>query len=156
MVEKMTQKDKVDRGEKGEELITSSLRSSKLWNHKFINAGFGTVFDKLVIPPGGGYALEVKVRKDPTIGYNTKSITPNERRGLNKFVDMVGADNTFIIGIWINDDIKRAFLIPWVDVREAVCSGVRGSIKMLDFEELERKGTGWNLERFKNVKGVTL
>jgi hypothetical protein len=152
MTDKMTQKDKVERGAKGEELITSSLKSSKLWNHKFINAGFGTVFDKLVIPPGGGYGLEIKVRKEPTIGYNTKSITKNERRGLNSFVEKVGADNAFIIGIWIDGDIKRAFLIPWVDVREAVCSGVRGSIKMLEFEELERKGAGWNLERFKIIK----
>jgi hypothetical protein len=148
-------KENQERGAKGEELITSSLKSSKLWSHKFINAGFGTVFDKLVIPPGGGYGLEIKVRKDPTIGYNEKSITKNERKGLNAFVEKVGPGNAFIIGIWINEDIKRAFIIPWIDVRDAVCSGDRGSIKMQDFEELERKSSGWNLERFKNIKEVT-
>lgn len=147
-------KDNQERGAKGEELVTSSLRSSKLWSHKFINAGFGTVFDKLVIPPGGGYGLEIKVRKEPTIGYNVKSITKNERKGLNTFVEKVGPGNAFIIGIWINEDIKRAFIIPWIDVRDAVCSGVRGSIKMQEFEELERKGTGWNLDRFKIIKEV--
>jgi hypothetical protein len=145
-------KENQERGEKGEELITSSLKPLKLWNHKFINAGFGTVFDKLDIPPYGGYALEIKVRKEPTIGYNKKSITPNERRGLDNFEMKVGTYQAFIIGIWINEDTKRAFLIPWTEVREAVCSGVRGSIKMLEFEELERKGSGWNLERF-NKRG---
>lgn len=147
-----TQKEKQERGAKGEELITSSLRSLGLWNHKFVNAGFGTVFDKLIIPPGGGFAIEVKVRKEPTIGYNTKSITKNERRGLNSFVEKVGSKYAYILGIWLDGGIKRAFLIPWVDVRDAVCSGMRGSIKMLDFPELKRKGEGWDLSVFQNKK----
>lgn len=147
-------KDNQERGEKGEGLITDSLHTSKLWNHKLVNAGFGTVFDKLVIPPGGGYAFEVKVRKEPTIAYNTKSITSNERRGLDNFMKKVGKDYAFIIGIWMTDQEKRAFLIPWHEVREAVCSGARGSIKMLDFPELPRKGTGWDMSRFKEGREI--
>ena len=154
MAGKCSQKDKVQRGEKGEGLITNSLRSSGLWNHKLENAGYGTVFDKLVIPQGGGYAFEIKVRKEPTIGYNLKSITMNERRGLDNFMTKVGRDHAFIIGIWMTDQVKRAFLIPWYQVRDAVCSGVRGSIKMLDFPELQRKGTGWDMSRFKERRDM--
>jgi len=146
---KYTQKDKQARGEKGESLITDSLRKAKLWNHKLINAGFGTVFDKLVIPPHGGYALEIKVRKNPTIAYNEKSITPNERKGLNRFVELVGEDYAYIIGIWKTEEFERAFLIRWVDVRDAVCSGVRGSIKMLNFPELKKIPGGWDMSWMK-------
>lgn len=148
---KMTQKDKQVRGARGEADITASLRKAGLWNHKLVNAGYGTVFDKLIIPPGGGYAVEVKVRREPRIAYNTKSITPNERRGLDQFMKQVGRDHAFIIGIWQAEGTKRAFLIPWYQVRDAVCSGCRGSINMLDFPELPRVSGGWDLSCFKKV-----
>ena len=150
MAKRFTQKDKQKRGTKGESLITDSLRKANLWNHKLVNAGFGTVFDKLVIPPGGGYGLEIKVRQIPRIAYNVKSITPNERRGLDKFVKQVGQENAFIIGIWKTEDFQRAFLIPWWQVRDQVCSGVRGSINMLDFLELEKKGSCFVLSCFRS------
>lgn len=142
---KFTQKDKQKRGAKGESLITGSLKKSNIWNHKLVNAGFGTVFDKIVIPPGGGYALEIKLRQEPNIAYNIKSITPNERKGLDNFMNKVGKSNALIIGIWETEGTRRAFMIPWCQIREAVMSGCRGSIKMLDFPELKRDGEGWNL-----------
>jgi len=144
----MTQKDKQLRGAKGEALITESLQKAGIWNHKLVNAGFGTVFDKIIIPPGGGFAIEVKLRKDPKIAYNPKSITPNERKGLDNFMNKVGKSHALIIGIWEAEGIRRAFLIPWCQVREGVLSGCRGSINMLDFPELRRKGTGWDLQCF--------
>jgi hypothetical protein len=149
---KMSQKDKQKRGEKGESLITDSLRLCELWNHKLINAGWGTVFDKIVIPPGGGYALEIKLRKEPKIAFNEKSITPNERIGLDKFEKLVGRGHAHILGIWDENGVRRAFLIPWCQVRDRVLSGIRGSINMLDFPELRRKGTGWDLSCFKEGK----
>jgi len=149
---KYTQKDKQARGEKGEADITASLRKAGLWNHKLINAGYGTVFDKLIIPPGGGYAVEVKVRNTPYIGYNTKSITPNERKGLTKFEEQVGRGHAFIIGIWKTDEFTRAFLIPWHEVKDEVCSGCRGSIKMLSFPELKKIPGGWDLSCFTKVR----
>lgn len=142
---KFTQKDKQVRGAKGESLITDSLRPQKIWNHKFVNAGFGTVFDKLILPPGHGYGVEVKVRQIPRIAHNLGSISKNEINGLDKFMNQVGKDHAYIIGIWLTEDVKRAFLIPWHKVREPVMAGVRGSINMLDFPELPRKGTGWDL-----------
>lgn len=145
-MKKLTQKDKQARGEKGESLITDSLRPAGLWNHKLVNAGYGTVFDKLIIPPGGGYAIEVKTRLQPRIEYS--KIERNERRGLDKFMRQVGRDHAFIIGIWLTEGIKRAFLIPWYQVRDAVCSGCRGSINMLDYPELPRKGSGWDMSCF--------
>ena len=147
--QKMTQKDKQRRGEHGEADITASLKKAGLWSHKLINAGYGTVFDKLVIPPGGGYAVEVKVRKEPTIGYNTKSITPNERKGLTHFENMVGKGHAFIIGIWKSGETYRAFLIPWHAVKDAVCSGVKGSIKMMEFPELKKIPGGWDMSWMK-------
>ncbi|MCR4436185.1 MAG: hypothetical protein QHH06_10430 [Clostridiales bacterium] len=144
----MNQKDKQVRGTKGEADITASLRKAKLWNHKLVNAGYGTVFDKLIIPPGGGYAIEVKVRQEPTIGYNAKSITPNERKGLTHFEKLVGKGHAFILGIWKTEKFERAFLIPWYAVRDEVCSGVRGSIKMLDFPELKKVAGGWDMSCF--------
>lgn len=146
MAAKYTQKDKQERGVKGESLLTDSLRSAGLWNHKLINAGYGTVFDKLIIPPGGGYAVEVKTRLQPRIEYS--KIERNERRGLDKFMRQVGREHAYIIGIWLTDDTKRAFLIPWYQVRDVVCSGCRGSINMLDFPELPRKGGGWDMSCF--------
>lgn len=145
-MKKITQKQKQERGVKGESLLTDSLRPAGLWNHKLVNAGYGTVFDKLVIPPGGGYAIEVKTRIRPSIEYS--KIEANERKGLDKFVRQVGRDHAFILGIWLTDGIKRAFLIPWVDVRDAVCSGCRGSIDMLEFPELPRVGSGWDMSCF--------
>jgi hypothetical protein len=144
---KLTQKNKQERGVKGEGLITDSLRPAGLWNHKLVNAGFGTVFDKLIIPPGGGYAVEVKTRMQPRIEYS--KIEQNERKGLDKFIRQVGRDNAFIIGIWLTEDCKRAFLIPWYQVRDAVCSGVRGSIRMEDFPELPKVAGGWDMSCFK-------
>jgi len=150
-MKKYSQKDKQVRGEKGESLITDSLRKAGLWSHKLINAGYGTVFDKLIIPPGGGYGIEIKVRQVPRIAYNTKSITPNERKGLDKFMNMVGRDHAYIIGIWKTEEFQRAFLIPWYAVREQVLSGVRGSINMLDFPELPKVSGGWDLSCFGKV-----
>ena len=146
----MTQADKAKRGASGESAVTASLAAAHLWNHKLVNAGFGTVFDKLIIQPGGGWAVEVKTRKEPTIAFNTKSITPNERRGLDAFMPKVGSDRAVIIGIWRPEDDPhgRAFVIPWAAVREAVCSGRRGSIRMTDWPELPRMGTGWDMSRF--------
>lgn len=145
---KYSQKDKQARGEKGESLITDSLRKAGLWNYKLINAGYGTVFDKLIIPPEGGYAVEIKVRQVPRIAHNVKSITPNERRGLERFMKLVGKDNAFIIGIWKTEEFQRAYLIRWADVREQVLSGIRGSINMLDFPELPKRGSGWDMSVF--------
>jgi hypothetical protein len=144
--EKMTQKDKQERGVKGESLITDSLRPQKIWNHKLINAGFGTVFDKIIIPPGGGYAVEVKTRMVPRIEYS--KIEANERKGLDKFMEQVGPKHAFIIGIWLTEDTKRAFLIPWYKVRDEVCSGVRGSIRMEDYPELQKVKGGWDMSCF--------
>lgn len=144
-MKKFSQKDKQARGEKGESLITDSLRPQKIWNHKFVNAGYGTIFDKLIIPPGGGYGVEVKVRQEPRIAHNIRSISKNEIRGLDKFMNQVGKDHAYIIGIWLTEDVKRAFLIPWYQVRDQIISGVRGSINMLDFLEFPRQGTGWDL-----------
>jgi hypothetical protein len=152
---KFTQKDKQKRGTKGEADITASLKAIGLWNHKFINAGYGTVFDKIIIPPGGGYAIEIKVREAPRIAYNTRSITNNERKGLDKFMKMVGENYAYIIGIWKTKEFQRAFLIPWHMVRDDVCSGKRGSIKMLDFPEIQRKKVNgqyiWDLSMFCEV-----
>jgi len=134
----------VERGQDGEGLLTSSCRAAGLWNHKIENMGFGTPFDKIIIPPGGGYAIEVKTRQKPTIAYS--SIEENERKGLDRFVQLVGRDNAYILGVWLTKDFRRAFLIPWVAIRDAVCSGARGSVKMLDFPELRRKSEGWDLK----------
>ncbi|KNY24821.1 hypothetical protein [Pseudobacteroides cellulosolvens] len=147
-----SQKDKQERGAKGEADITASLKKANLWNHKFINAGYGTVFDKLVIPPGGGYALEIKVREKPNIAYNKGSITLNERKGLTKFMNQVGQDHAFILGIWKTKEFERAFLIPWYMVKDEVCSGIRGSINMLDYPEVYKKDGVWDLYWFAKTK----
>jgi hypothetical protein len=148
---KLTQKNKQERGAKGEADITASLLKARVWNHKLVNAGYGTVFDKLIIPPGGGYAVEVKVRQEPRIAHNIKSITPNERRGLTDFEAKVGQGHAYIIGIWmVTGECHRAFLIPWYKVKDAVCSGIRGSINMLDFAELPKVPGGWDLSAMWN------
>ncbi len=136
-------KKQVKRGQDGEGFLTDSCRSCGLWSHKIENAGFGTPFDKIIVLPGGGYAIEVKTKQEPTIAYS--SIRPNERKGLDRFVEMVGKRNAYILGVWMVFGRRRAFLIPWVSVRDTVCSGDRGSINMLDFPELPRKGEGWDL-----------
>ena len=130
------------KGVKGESLITGSLSKKKIWNHKLVNIGYGTVFDKLILPPGHGYAVEVKNYEVPKIPFS--KIERNERTGLDQFLKKVGKNHAFIIGIWSTEG--RAFLIPWEDVREKVLSGVPGSIKMLDFQELPRLGKShWDL-----------
>ena len=144
-----SQSDKQQRGMTGEALITASLRKTGLWQHKLINYGFGTVFDKLVICPGGGYAIEIKLRQEPRIAYNLSSITRNERHGLEFFEKTVGEGHAYIVGIWKNKDTQRAFLIPWKDVRNDVLSGMRGSINMLEFKELESISGGFDLSCFK-------
>lgn len=146
----MTQTDKIKRGASGEACIRVSLSAAKLWSHKLVNAGFGTVFDKLIVQPAGGWAVEIKTRKEPTIAFNVKSITPNERRGLDAFAAKVGSDRAVIIGIWRPEDDPhgRAFVIPWSAVRDDVCSGRRGSIKMTDWPELPKAGKGWDMSRF--------
>lgn len=146
-----SQKQKQERGQKGERLITSSLRKNELWSHKLVNAGYGTLFDKIIIPPGGGYAVEVKTRMHPRIEYS--KIEPNERKGLDKFIEKVGLKHAYILGIWLTEDTKRAFLIPWYQVRDAVCSGCRGSINMLDFPELPKLGSGWDMSCFERRSG---
>ena len=140
-----TQKDKQKRGQSGERLITDALAKLQLWNHKLVNYGFGTVFDKIVIPPAGGYALEIKVRQIPRIAHNPKSITNNEVKGLEKFYRLVGQDNAFIIGIWKDESNYKAYLIPWGTVREQVISRVRGSIKMQDFPVIKETNSAINL-----------
>lgn len=144
--DKMTQKDKVDRGMDGEALMTASLTAHGLWHHKMVDAGYGTPFDKIVVPPGGGYAFEVKTMSKPNIPYS--KIRDNQRKGLTRFSQRVGGGYSYIIGIWLTEGIKRAFVIPWVMVADEVCSGVRGSINMLDFAELDRCGDGWDMSRF--------
>jgi hypothetical protein len=135
------------RGEKGEALITASLKLSGLWNHKILNAGFGTPFDKLIIAPGGiAYAVEIKLRRCKSIPYS--GIEENQRKGLNKFMEMVGKEHAFIIGIWQSDETIRAFLIPWKRVYMEVCSGTKGSINMLEFPELKKIKGGWDLSCF--------
>ena len=91
--------------------------------------------------------MEVKTRVIPRIEYS--KIEANERRGLDKFMRQVGRDHAFIIGIWLTEDCKRAFLIPWHEVRDAVCSGGRGSIRMEDFPELPKIGGGWDMRCFR-------
>jgi hypothetical protein len=150
-MKKLTQKDKQARGAEGEADITASLREAGLWNHKMVNGGFGTPFDKIIVPPGGGYAVEVKVRNVPNIPYS--KIESNERKGLSKFERLVGKDHAFIIGIWKTEEFHRAFLIPWYQVKDAVCSGVRGSIQMEDFPELKRIPGGWDLSCFRKAGG---
>jgi len=137
---KYTQKQKQERGTDGEAIVTASLRKSGIWNHKLVNAGYGTVFDKIAIPKGGGYAIEVKLRKEPRIAYNKKSITPNEIKGLDSFVEKVGQDHAYIIGICDKGSNIRMWAIPWVAVRDDVKSGRRGSIKMEDFREIKPVG----------------
>jgi hypothetical protein len=129
-------------GVKGESLITDSLSKQKIWNHKLVNIGYGTVFDKLILPPGHGYGVEVKYYAVPKIPYS--KIEPNERKGLDKFMKQIGEKHAFIIGIWSTEG--RAFLIPWAGVRDSVCSGVRGSINMLEFREIPKLGKNlWDL-----------
>ena len=141
--EKMTQKEKVDRGAKGEALITSSLKAMGVWNRKLINYGHGTPFDKLIVFPNRTYAVEVKTRLRPFISYST--ISENERNGLDDFMKKVGDNRAGIIGIWLDGENKRAFWIPWKDVREAVLFETRGSIDMRLFDEFDRVGSGWDL-----------
>ncbi len=146
---KIQKKDQTERntenqkkGVKGESLITGSLSKKKIWNHKLVNMGYGTVFDKLILPPGHGFAAEIKYYAAPKIPYS--KIEQNERKGLDKFIRQVGQNHAFIIGIWSTED--RAFLIPWKDIRDKVCSGVRGSINMLEFKELPKIGKSkWDL-----------
>jgi len=134
-------KENQKNGVKGESLITGSLSKQKIWNHKLVNIGYGTVFDKLILPPGHGFAAEIKNYSVSKIPYS--KIEPNERKGLEKFMKQVGENHAFIIGIWSTEG--RAFLIPWEEVRDQVCSGVRGSINMLAFKELEKSGNAWDL-----------
>ena len=147
-------KENQERGSTGEALITASLKQSSIWNYKLINAGYGTVADKLIIPPGGAYLIEIKTRLEPRIAYNKSSITNNERNGMDYFEKLVGKCHSYIIGIWKTKDFQRAFLIPWCQVRENVLSGVPGSIKMEEFPELKRSGKGWDLSCFGQMGGV--
>ena len=63
---------------------------------------------------------------------------------------MVGKECTYIIGIWKTKEDQRAFLIPWKKVYIDVCSGERGSIDMLEFQELEKVKGGWNFSFLKS------
>jgi hypothetical protein len=139
-----TQKDKVKRGAEGERLITASLKEQYIWNYKMFNAGYGTLFDKLMIVNGKPFALEIKTRTEPYIAYS--SISANERNGLDDFMRKVGEGRAVIIGIWLTKDVKRAFWIPWKSVRWNIFSGERGSICMTDFDELDRYKSGWDFQ----------
>jgi hypothetical protein len=135
-------KENQRKGVKGEKLVTDSLSKQNIWNHKLVNIGYGTVFDKLILPPGHGYAVEVKYYTEHKIPFS--KVEQNERKGLDKFLKLVGKGHAYIIGIWSTEG--RAFLIPWEDVRDSVCSGIRGSIDMLKFQELVKTGNNsWDL-----------
>jgi hypothetical protein len=130
-------------GKKGESLISSSLKKSGFWRQKQVNLGNGTKCDFIAVHPVyGGYMLEVKTTDaEPVIAYSW--ISENERDALNEFERLIPGHG-FVVGVWLKDD-KRAFLIPWRDVADKVCSGCRGSIAMLDYPELERLGNGWDM-----------
>lgn len=150
---KCTQKEKQQRGQKGEGEFRDSINDLKAWVKKMENAGYGTPFDYLVLMDNHNFAVEVKVRDAPTIGYNDRSITPNEKKGLTAFEQKLERNTSYIIAIWKNENKKRAFLIPWGLVRDDVCSGRRGSIRMTDYFEVPRKKLstgkwGWDLSLF--------
>lgn len=86
--------------------------------------------------------MEAKTTDEkPVIAYSW--ISQNERDALNEFEGLIPG-HTFVLGVWVSDR-NRAFLIPWYVVKDAVCSGCRGSINMLDFPELEKLGNGWDM-----------
>lgn len=88
--------------------------------------------------------LEVKSTDgQPVIAYSW--ISKNERDALTEFEGLIGNGHAFIVGLWLKDE-KRAFLIPWFAVKDSVCSGVRGSINMLDFSELPKLKGAWDLK----------
>jgi Holliday junction resolvase len=132
-------------GKKGEGLISSSLRNSGFWRLKQINLGNGTKCDFIAAHRQyGAYMLEVKTTdENPVIAYSW--VSENERKALNEFETLIPG-HAFVVGVWVSD-VKRAFLILWVDVRDAVCSGCRGSIDMLEFPELQRLGRGWDMRK---------
>lgn len=132
-------------GKKGESLISSSLKRSSFWRLKQINLGDGTKCDFIAAHRDyGAFMLEVKTTDTddkPTIPYSW--ISENERKALTEFEGLVPG-HAFVVGVWVQG-INRAFLIPWHCVMDAVCSGCRGSIAMMDYRELERLGNGWDM-----------
>jgi len=131
-------------GKKGESLISSSLKRNGFWRLKQINLGNGTKCDFIAVHAVyGGFMLEVKTTDGdvPTIAYSW--ISQNERNALTEFEGLIPG-HAFVVGLWIKDS-KRAFLIPWHAVSVAVCSGCRGSIAMLDYQELPWIGGGWDM-----------
>ena len=140
-------------GKKGEGLISSSLKRNGFWRLKQINLGDGTKCDFIAVHPVyGGYMLEVKTtdcRDKPTIPYS--DVSNKERESLTEFEGLIGQGHAFVIGLWLKDE-KRAFLIPWHEVRDAVCSGCRGSIRMEDFPDLPKVSGGWDMRGFAGKK----
>lgn len=95
--------------------------------------------------------LEVKTTDEqPVIAYSW--ISDNERDALNEFEGLIGKGHAFVVGLWLKDE-KRAFLIPWYAVSAAVCSGCRGSIRMLDYPELPKVAGGWDMKVMGKVMG---
>jgi len=140
-------------GKKGESLISSSLKQSGFWRLKQRNFGDGTKCDFIAVHPVyGGYMLEVKTTDgdSPTVPYSW--ITKNERNALIEFERLIPG-HAFIIGVWIRNEM-RAFRIRWVDVRDAVMSGMKGSINMLDHLELAKIRGGWDMEWMKGGREV--
>ena len=132
-------------GKKGEGLISSSLRKSGFWRLKQFNAGNGTKCDFIAAHRQyGAFMLEVKTTDySPVIAYSW--VSGNERKALNEFEALIPG-HAFVVGVWISGS-NRAFLIPWQTVRDAVCSGCRGSIDMLDYPELRKMAGGWDMRR---------
>ena len=130
-------------GKKGEGLISSSLRNSGFWRLKQINLGNGTKCDFIAAHRQyGAFMLEVKTTDtQPVIAYSW--ISDNERKALNEFEALIPGHG-YIVGVWISGS-NRAFLIPWAAVRDAVCSGCRGSIRMEDYPELPKVSGGWDM-----------
>jgi hypothetical protein len=136
-------------GKKGESLISSSLKRNGFWRLKQINLGDGTKCDFIAAHRDyGAFMLEVKTTDSdvPTIAYSW--ITENERKALTEFEGLIGRGHAFVVGLWLRSEAKRAFLIPWYTVSEAICSGCRGSIAMMDFPELPRVSGGWDMSCF--------
>ena len=136
-------------GTKGESLISSSLKKSGFWRLKQINLGDGTKCDFIAAHRlYGAFMLEVKTTDTadkPTIPYSW--ISENERKALIEFEGLIPG-HAFVVGIWYREE-KRAFLIPWCAVKDAVCSGCRGSIAMEEYPELERIGSLFDMRGLK-------
>jgi len=141
------------RGADGEAALTASLKDSGLWSYKLPNIGYGTPFDRVIVT--AGHAIEVKVTKNGRVPYS--KISENERKGLTRFQYLVGDEKTvaWILGIWKNKGKELAFMVPWYQVAEDVCSGKRGSVDLVKCGKMLSKrmrGGGWDVAGF--LRGV--